>query len=265
MSFLYNLKSIFKIKVDLSKLTSIHLFSDNKNEQVTYIDKRTIYINIANTKDKDVPKLEKAIKDAVKKENNLLIEEAANKLLNDISKVENNVENTRLIQFFRGKISNNDLEIFRASLYVKNVYDRGQQVGDLKRDIILKFGDRGRNIVNLCTAGYFTSLIKPLYNEMLLQSNFTPNLFLETFDTIVNQSPFAIFVGSPMTKDQLLSEVVSKMEVNKKYGINYLNIHGIGEHNVSKIEFILTKLKDKFASAPDIESGRKYITVTIYF
>ena len=265
MSFLDSLKSIFNIDIDLSNLSSIHIFSDNNNKQVTNIDNRRIEINIVNVTTKNIPRLEKAIKNAVKNEDKLLIEDKASIVLFDISKVQKTKENIDLVAFFRGKISNVDLEILRASLYVKSVYDRGGQVGDLKRDIILRFGDRGRNIVNLCTAGYFTSVIKPLYEEIVKQPDFTPAWFLETFDTIVNKSPFAIFVSSPMTKEQLLEEVTSKMNVSKMYGINYLNIHGIGEHNVLKIEYVLGKIKDSFTSTPDFESGRKYLTVTIYF
>lgn len=267
MSFLENLKSIFKINISIPKLKKlqIHIFSGNKNEQAIHIDNRTINININGVKSDDIPKLVKAINNSVIKEDNLLIEDSANKLLTDFVESENREENVDIIIFFRGKIDNSDLEILRASLYVKLVYERGGKVGDLKRDIILKFGERGRNIVNLCTAGYFTSLIKPLYNEMVKQPNFTPTWFLEVFDTLVNHSTFAVFVSSPMTKEQLLADVEEKMEINKKYGINYLTIHGIGENNVSKIEYVLMKIRDRFTYTPDIESGKRYIIITIYF
>ncbi len=268
MSILDNLKSVFNI--DLSSLKSIniniHLFSGNKTSKSVEIIDNQANINIDAVKAVDIPKLQKAILDAVKVDDDLLIEEQANKRLLDISDVERYDDGTSLIEFFRGKISNSDLEILRASLYIKTVYERGERIGELKDNVIQKHGDRGRNIVNLCTAGYFTSIIKPLYCEMVVDPNFTPNLFLEAFNTIVNQSPFAIFVSSQMILEALLKEVESKMKLNKQYGIDHLNIHGIGETNVSKIELLLGKLKDKFSRNPDTESsGRRYITVTIYF
>lgn len=265
MNFLNNLKSIFKIKFDLSKLSSIHLLSDNKNSQTINIVKKTININIGSVSPDLIPKLQNAIKKAVQQEDDLLIEDDANKLLIDISKVTQNKENTGLVQFFRGKINSKDLEILRAALYIKNVYERGSRIGDLKDDLIIKYGDRGRNIVNLCSAGYFDTLIKPLYNHMITEPNFTPERFLDTFDKIITYSPFAIFVSSPMDSKELLLAVETRMELNKKYGINYINIHGIGEHNVSKIEELLKSLKDKLIKTPDVEIGRGYITVTIYF
>ena len=56
-----------------------------------------------------------------------------------------------------------------------------------------------------------------------------------------------------------------KITVRKRYGISYLNIHGIGENNVGKIERVLITFKDRFTHTPDIESGRGFITVTLYF
>ena len=267
MSFLENLKSIFNINIDLSKLKSfkINFFSGNRDSQLIKIENKTININVNGVSDTQKPILLQAIKDAVEDESSLLIENQANKLLSDISKEENGEEYKELIEFFRGKIKNSDLEILRAALFIKSKFDQREQIGDLKHDVIIKFGDRGRNIVNLCTAGYFTSILKPLYIEMVNNPSFTPDWFEATFDKIVNTYPFAIFVSSQMTSVQLSQNVESQMKINKKYGIDYLNLHAIGEHNVDKIGVVLANFKSKFKYPPDIESGRRYIIVTIYF
>lgn len=266
MSFLDSLKNLIGIKIDLSKLKSfsIHLLSDNTIHKTVIIDKKTININVSTLNQKDMPAIKKLIRQAIS-ENKLLIEEKANTRLQDIAKTKNNPDSTSLLEFFKGKISNNDLEILRASLYVKTVYGRGDQVGELKDDIITRYGARGRNIVNLCTAGYFSSLIKPLFEDMVDQQGFKPSWYLEVFDTIIDQSPVAVFVSSSTTKDQLLSEVEARIRINKRYGIHYLNIHGISEQNVEKIEFVLGRLKNNFTNPPDIDSGKRYIIVTIYF
>jgi hypothetical protein len=266
VKFLDNLKSVFHI--DIPNLKSIHFFSDNKNTQAGTTVNNTYNINIGSINSADIPKVMAAIKNSVKEEDALIIESDASQLLNDIVEVEKKEENTELLDFFRGKISNSDLEILRASLYVKDVFDRGdqrRQVAKLKEDIMLRYGYRGRNIVNLCTARYFTTLIKPLYLEMLNQPNFTPELFLDTFKTIVSQFPFAIFVNSRMTKEQLNAEFIAKMKRNKQYGIKKLNIHAIGDGNVAKIDYVLEKNKHVFTSRPETESGRGYMIITIYF
>jgi len=68
-----------------------------------------------------------------------------------------------------------------------------------------------------------------------------------------------------MPEKELINEIEKHMEFNKKYGINHLNLHGIGLTNILKIQDALIKIKDKLSSAPEIDSTSKYITVTIFF
>jgi hypothetical protein len=81
----------------------------------------------------------------------------------------------------------------------------------------------------------------------------------------MDQSPFAIFVYNQITPDELEKSVREKIKVNKKYGINYLNIHGIGESNINKIEKLLIKIRQELKEIPDVESSRNYIIITLYF
>lgn len=103
-------------------------------------------------------------------------------------------------------------------------------------DIIARFGERGKNICNLYTAGYFDSQIKPLYEEVgtsdLLQFN-------QIYEQIVTESPYAVFIHAEMSVKNVGETVKQKMEISKKYGIKYLNIHGIGKDNVDKITILI--------------------------
>ena len=220
---------------------------------------------MAQLKNKDKRKWENIINAAVEGEDKLLLEDNATKLLESFEQEEEKSEYAATINFFKQKIPSSDLEILRASLYIKSLYDKGEPVRELKSSVMYKYGERGRNISNLCSAGYFTSYIKPLYLEMESQENFSNQDFIKVYNIIIKHSAFAIFVNSQMSLDELNEQIAQSMEFNKKYGINHLNIHGIGSSNIFKIQEALIKIKDSLSSPPEIESTSKYITVTIYF
>ncbi len=241
--------------------------TSNKNEVHQSGNIVNLIIGIGDKVDKkELSRLQEIIRGVVGKKEALLLEEGDKKTLDEFSGVDRKKENRELIDFFRGKIAASDLEALRAGLYIREVFDRGEPAWNLKSSVIQKYGKRGANIVNLCTAGYFTSYIKPLYKRMFSQSNFSPEEFNKIYDEIVTQYPFAVFVGQRMSEKELEAEVKSKMEMNKKYGINQLNLHGIGEDNVSKIQRLLERLRDRFTSPYKIvSSGDIFISVTIFF
>lgn len=267
MNFLENLKSLLRINIDLSKLKNftVKLINNNSIQGLIHIENKTVFVNVNAVDKNDIPQVQALIKKAVSEEGLILIEDKSKQLVDEITIFEKTSHSLDLVEFFKGKLSSVDLEILRASLFVKDVYDKGGQVGDLKRSIIIRHGDRGRNIVNLCTAGYFHSIIKPLYLEMVSQADFTSEKFLGTYNTIIMNYPFAIFVSSSTSIASLEAEVERKMEINKKYGINNLNLHGIGEDNIEKITHIIEKFKAKFTHRPTYESERRYMMVTIWF
>ncbi len=265
MNLLSRLKSIFNIKIDLSKFKEIHIFSDNTGPKYEYHNHKKITINVSEKVlgKKESSQLKQLLKSA--EAGTLLLEENSKKLLDDFSAVDQEKENRELLKYLKDKIPVGDLQVLRAALYIKNVFERGEKVGELKLQIMQRYGSRGKNISNLCTAGYFTSLIKPLYEEMSKYPDFALGKFQEAYDVIVTEQPFAVFVSQQMSERELRTEVERKMVINKKYGIRYLNIHGIGEDNVSKILRLLRSMEDKFIQPADIDSEKGFITVKIWF
>ena len=171
MSLLENLTTLVKGEINFPKLTSIavHLFHDIKIDKLFHIENHndnrniTVNINLAQLNEKDKIKWQQIIRASVEGEDKLLLEDNATKLLESFEQREGKNEYAEIIDFFKHKIPSSDLEILRASLYIKSLYDKGEPVRDLKSGLMYKYGERGRNISNLCSAGYFTSYIKPLY------------------------------------------------------------------------------------------------------
>jgi len=116
----------------------------------------------------------------------------------------------------------------------------------------------------LFSAGYFESLIKPIYKELEKEDDFHISQFLEIFDKIVKESPFAIFVNRYMDKDELLSKIRSQITKNRKYGIKFLNVHGIGAKNVKTIREALYELEsDEGIEVKNVQERANIIFVNI--
>lgn len=267
MSLFENLKNVFHF--DISKLESIKfsLLSGNKfNINVNKTENKILNLNSPEDKDKV-----KALIKQVFDEQGLLIEAKAEDVVEGIKESESNPSNKSLLEYFEDKISPYDLGILRAALYIKEQHEKGESVIDLIERLDASFGTRGRNISKLCSAGYFESVIKPLYEEMSKDENLDKQAlsttFLKRFDVLVNDSPFAIFVHGHMTVASLRDEMLRKIATNKAYGIHQMNIHGIGNANVRLIEAALEQndIKAAIIEVPSIEKQRNVMSITLSF
>ena len=65
----------------------------------------------------------------------------------------------------------------------------------------------------------------------------------------------------------MLTEIIQKIEANKLYGINKLNIHAIGQDNVDKLKHILDdKSVQKFyTDEPSIAIDGSIMLAQIFF
>lgn len=147
--------------------------------------------------------------------------------------------NEKILEFFKPIIPPDDLEALECSLYLRDAFLKGKNVSLYKEDIRKRFGDRGNNIANLCTAGYFEGFLMPLYNNFQSQFN-------ELYGVIVGKSVLAIFVHSQMTELMIKNEFKHKMELSKKYGLKFIHIHGIGEGNIKTIKKCIDENKEIF-------------------
>jgi hypothetical protein len=260
------------VKLDIAKQLkklNIHILNNVRIGPLVKIDKRTVIINSAKAAPQDIPQIAQFVNEQIHKENRLLVEDKAEHILVDFGKVDEKQENKDLLGYFRGKIPDSDLPILRASIYLKTVHDRRGETHPIKEDISIRYGRRGNVIANLCTAGYFETVIKPLYRELASHNDFTREKFLNAYEGIIGDYVFAVFVNIFTSYEKLKAEVLRKIELNIKYGIHKMNLHAIGRENKEKI---LNLLKDedikKLLTHPldaDIVASKNYITVSIEF
>lgn len=244
MGFLDKLKKIFetKLNINLSKFInidkSIHIHITDKGQKYS-ADKLTNTVNI------NYSELKEELKSIIRpiEESYPILGEKSEHLREDFKLQDSSSENQEILQFFKDKIPETDHKILRAALYMRKQFELGNReiVKRLKIDIIGKYGDKGKNITNLCTAGYFEKFIKPMCEIKPTDE------FKKFYELIIAESPYAIFIHKGMNKTEIERTIAERMEKNLKYRIKpfKIKIHGIGKENCSKIRETITKLEER--------------------
>ena len=242
MGWLDKLKALFNIEFN-APFINITKNSNNKNkieEEYIFDEKeKKLKILFDNLPKEKQNKLKQILKEKYKQDDKLL-EETSSSLLQDLVEFQKTKgEDKKILDFFQNIIPEEDLEALESSLYLKRKFLQRKDVKNLKEDIKKRFGDRGNNIANLCTAGYFENFLMPLFNSS--QKNFK-----EIYEVVVSKSAMAILVHSQMDDTKIAEDIKKKLEISKKYGIKFLHIHGIGEHNIKTIKRCVEENKELF-------------------
>ncbi|MBI3317915.1 MAG: hypothetical protein HYZ90_02035 [Candidatus Omnitrophica bacterium] len=244
MAFLEKLKHL--IKVDLRNLINVRInITVNKDSPVSLgSDKRVLNIDLEGLPAAEKGKVLEAIKDTVEKDGSALIETSAEKIVREIKHSEQLPEMQKILEALRDYIPSSDLPILRAALYIRKKFKEGPigSVKPLKDDIFRKYGDRGAKISNLCSAGYIESMIIPLLEDMKSDLDFSRERFQQSYETIVVESGFAVFVHAAMSKEQIRREALEKIKTGYKYGQRRLHIHGIGKANIENVREVADQL-----------------------
>ncbi len=248
-----------KLNLEFFKnLTFIHI-----GPKIKYTDKRSLKINF----NKLSPKEKKTISNKLPKllESGVdILEEKFKETADDYKEKIQSASNQKVLEYFKGKIPDNDISILKASLYLKSVFESDGETKLIKSNIVNRYGVRGRHICNLCTAGYFETWIRPAYEEMSQLSGFTLGKFLKVYEEIVEFYPFALFVHGRMSEREIKQSIEEKIKIAKKYGIKTLNIHGIGSSNLKKIRKVIDEIEieDKFDRRVEKEGNVIVIKLT---
>lgn len=172
-------------------------------------------------------------------------------------------QNSDILEYFRDKIPSGDLPVLKASLYLRSLLRDGKDTGLVKQEIVQNYGQRGANISNLVTGGYFESWFKPLYEEMLKLSNFSIERFHAAYNEVIINLPFTLFVKGSWNAEAVKEKIKEKLEMAEKYGIVSLNIHGIGELNVKKIRSALEVIPEINRFEKEIEEKGGVVVIRL--
>lgn len=262
-SFIKILPNAKKVALRLLNNNHFHISLiniDNSKKIINLDDKTVIQWNTLTKKEQQ--ELIKDIPLAFASQKTPVIDVEKEQLALDIAKKSENAE-TDLITYFKEKIPDEDLYILRAAIYIKQRFDEGKEVEPLKNSVAYTHGKRGRNICNLYSAGYFETWIKPLYLALSDSGGFTQEKFIDAYNLVVEQYPFAVFVHRGMSIAEIQREIEKKITESQKYGIEILNIHGIGSDNITNIIEAVKKIKPKYDLPYEIEQKSGLFVVKI--
>lgn len=262
------LKGLFKDnKLVFSPKININIGSDNNKGNTIIYDQRKqlAEIDVLQLSNEKKVKFQRLLKPQLSTETPLLDREYKAKTEDYREKI-GQKDNQILLEFFVDVLPQEDLNILRAALYIRTIFkEHHGDVTQLKAQLINQYGIRARNIANLCSAGYFESWIKPLYEEMSKKPSFKEEKFLEIYEEIVRYSPFAFFVSRAMSDSEVIQHIMNKIEKMKGYGIKTLNIHGIGHTNVDKVKNALEEIEKKIKCTKSILEEDNIIVIKLNF
>jgi len=238
MGWLGSLKAFFHIEVG-TRITNVYYTHYGDKYELRDGD-QALLVNL-NALNNDEKKQLRTITREYLDTGKFLLEAKTKSLLEDLYDYNKRSPNSSILGFFRDIIPPADLEALDASLYLREKFisDR-TSVPQLKYDIVKNFGNRGGNIANLCTAGYFENFLMNLYNS-------SPEQFKRLYELIVPKSIIAVFVYHDMRKEDIKREIDLKIRLCKRYGIPFMHIHGIGKDNTKKIKEILAEESEYFS------------------
>lgn len=247
---------------------NIQLHSNNTSEKFTSLnDGKTLGINLEKLTSTEIEDLKHQILQVVD-DGVILLEDSSKERIDDIESKEQERDEKELLAFFKGKIPDDDYTAVRASLYLKKRFEEGadkNEISDLKTQIIWKYSRRGRNISDLCSSGYFETLIKTIFEEKE-RSGYSDEEILSLYNLIVAEGTLTVFVSTDMSPDQVQKEIEGKIRRNKRYGLHVLHIHGIGRSNIETIRTVIDGLKDIYPTIKSMsEESGNIISVKLQF
>lgn len=269
-----NLKSI--INIDLSSLKhfiktgKIKILSDNTIQNTYHYDhSKTLIVNIDKLDSKGLTGLGNLLKEA-KDNGYTLLESNSKKIIEDLRNEESKTENRDIIEFFKDKVSPEDLEIIRGALYVRERFRRrDRNIAELKEDLRSRYGLKANNVVNLCTSGYFENYFIPYYEHLKEyrgnEEEEAKRDFKKFYNAVVRYLPFSVFVCIRKSGEEAKREIVEKLERNLKYGTKFLNIHGIGKQNVATITDAVAELEKVYGDrlVKEVDAKGQIISVRL--
>ncbi|MHB8261687.1 MAG: hypothetical protein ACYDCN_14720 [Bacteroidia bacterium] len=151
-------------------------------------------------------------------------------ILESYNKYSNSNKNKEILDFYHPILKSEDFSALKMSLYLRDQKSIGKDISVYKKDIRDRFGTRGANISNLCSAGYFDTEFKNLYEEVSREE------FTQYYEIAVGKGARALFVYTEMTVHDIEQSFNFMVEKALKYHLKEFRIHGKGLVNVSKIQ-----------------------------
>lgn len=237
-------KSLREIITDYANRKGVTILLDIKGETsearmespYSYFDKRKTLLIVAPLLAKRDKELLNEIIRKVFNDGHLILKAKTEELLDSYREYSSKSKDGALLEFFASILTPSDYAALKMSLYLRDqMAKHSREVSKLKEDIREKFGERGANIANLCSAGYFENYFIPLFNQLNKRD------FQDEYEIAVGIKAKALFVHSSMSLEELEEEFNRMLEKAIKYRVKEFSILGLGSRNVGVIKDFVDK------------------------
>ncbi|HXS99389.1 MAG TPA: hypothetical protein VN915_01830 [Elusimicrobiota bacterium] len=236
------------LKSDKIEINNVHVGREPAAPTITHNPATgELKINLSGMTPEQIKATAEILKDGFFNRGQTFVEKTSSDTILEVRKVE--AKNQEILDALKPFVSADDHMAVRAALFLRDEYQAGKNVNKLKHQMVTRFGKRGANIANLCSAGYLDGV--PDQIEKARQSpGFAEERLRKWFDLFVAESAFAVFVKAEDNETATRKFIVEKITTNASYGIHRLVIHGIGKDNLNKIRKVVDEL---LATHPQIQ------------
>lgn len=152
----------------------------------------------------------------------------------------------QLLAFLQTKIPKEDFYLVKTGLYIKELQKTDREKALKLKERASARSRRAKNIINLATAGYFESYIRPI-----LEKEEDNNEALAEYEEIAEHSPEIIFVHNGMTDEKILSEITEKIARKNKYHleVNKIIVNALGK-SAERLDELSPTIEEAFKNYP---------------
>ncbi len=270
MTILDKLRTIFEGKFrDLLANNTLKLFDFSKNTNYTleFKDGERLGIDLGKATEQEKKALKEIIDSNIQEKEETFLTDKVNKKTLQIKQNLPNPTDEELLNFYKGKINPDMLRALEMSLVVRNVFRKGEDILELKRDISLRFPSFGNNVCNLTSSDYFDKYFRELYDTLINEPDFDISKYKSEVERIIIELPYMVFINRYKSLEEFLGEVKYKLSRLKKYGTDRLKLHAIGKDNVEKSLLIIEQYEnqEEIIIDKDINKSRTIATITFKF
>ncbi len=271
MSILDKLKTLFEGKFgDIFTNNTIKLFDFSKNVSnvLELKDGQRLGLDVSKATQEEKKQIKKEIIDVIVQNQDEAL--FLNKSEQKTKQIKRNLPiytDKELLKFYKDKLNPDMFKALEASIIVRNSWEKGEDITEIKRDIAWKYPSFGNNLCNLVTRNYFEEYFKELYENMLEQDDFSILAYQQEVERIVESLPYMVFINRHKSYEEFSGEVKFKIDRLKKYGTEKLKIHALGKDNVDKALKIVDEYKEDetITIEKSINQSKTIITVIFRF
>lgn len=221
---------------------------------ITYVGGNVNYITVqlgpdGKVADQDIAQLAPIVNAFENKDVAFLAAKSSN-TINDIHSFEDSDEVRGLLKFFRPRLNPNDLIRLRIGLYIKHLNETDyEQAAQYWRQVTSNQRQRDRRLIELASAGYFSTFFRPLYKQYMKSNPETAQKrFSKEFESILEDLRFVFFVSNGMEVEAIVEKALGLAIKNIKYGLKteVLSLHAAGSKPVSRLRDATIILRSTF-------------------